>query len=78
MSRKGAKYINESGPKKCIPINLNSEGFWSHLVDLDSLWCPQDFEGVRKSNISVKNQHKIQKKGLQEGVLEKHDFWIFF
>ena len=43
-----------------------------------SFWIPLDFEGVPRSYRFVKNQHKMKKNDVQEGVLKKKDFQIDF
>jgi len=42
--------------------------FWGHSI----------FEGGPKSHFFNINQHKIEKKEVQEGVMKKHDFLMDF
>ena len=39
---------------------------------------PLDFEWVPKSIVFLQNQNNVIKKGVQEGVLKKHDFQLIY
>ena len=41
---------------------------------LGAILAPTDPNGVQKSHLFAKSQHKMQKNEVQEGIPKKHDF----
>ena len=54
---------------------MKNKCFWRHLVDLE---VDLGAHWILKGSQNLSFLYKINKKGIQEGVLKKHDFWMDF